>query len=140
MMAVVSWIFNSQSKFQGFNNFIVQHFMILCMDIDSYVCFPTWTSLTELQVNYNNERSRSAHTLNSFSFICNFVFCWPKNLYLTSSISAQCVGISQIHLCLQNRKADPHKCVPFLCLYLFIKLYTSCIIIIVGLLFNILKG
>ena len=28
MMAVVSWIFNSQSKFQGFDNFFVQHVLV----------------------------------------------------------------------------------------------------------------
>lgn len=85
-------------------------------------CFYSfWSiSLSELQVNYNNERSRCVQSIStSFGFVSTSIFIMVAILSFSFLFwFIQCVGISQTQLYLQNKKADLHKYVLLLLFFL----------------------
>ena len=80
------------------------------------------SSLDELQVNYNNDRSRwVGRPLFDFYIFNVFPVSVAKHRIFV------CTGISLILTCLQNRKADLPKYVPVSC---YILLELTCLLVI----------
>jgi len=127
MMVVVSWTFSSQSRLnlsQHFLSIVIFGFRDLCyasmllinpvspiflplpLLIFGWIIIHVHCSLDELQVNYNNDRSRCDSIGSLFLVFLNIVSFITLIYWVYSSCST---GTSQTQICLLNRKVDLHK-------------------------------